>query len=380
MNSLLPDKAPEAARRKRARYVPRLSEDPDTRSAQIGIGATILAHVLLFSLLPNKLDNDMVGSFKPQHMGTKQKTFQIQIAPDAFPVLKNPPKPPPMKFVEVNPDAPENEPDKTNNFGAQNQQAAQEQKAKVTGGDRPEMEGRKDIESSQVVSGRLLEQQPPPEPFVPPQPETKVAEKASQATQRERNPLPGFEKFIGTNPNNYGSNGAKIAPHPEDLKEKVDGSPNVNNETAGTAGSSVVVDRNHPRPRPQLERRARPALFAENKIGTANIGPAAVDARWSNYGVYLQKMMEAVQMHWEKMIIEGRTYPASGSVVTVKFIMDSDGVITRVLSVEGGMSGPQAEGYCVSAITRASPYGKWSEDMVAALGKQQEMTFAFYYQ
>jgi hypothetical protein len=91
-------------------------------------------------------------------------------------------------------------------------------------------------------------------------------------------------------------------------------------------------------------------------------------------------MLETVQMQWEKMISEGKAYPAQGSIVTVKFIMDSDGAITKVVSVEGGMSGPQAEGYCVAAITAPSPFGKWSDDMVAVLGQQQEMTFAFYYQ
>jgi hypothetical protein len=135
-----------------------------------------------------------------------------------------------------------------------------------------------------------------------------------------------------------------------------------------------------PHPSPVLERKARPALFAENKIGSANIGPAAVDARWSKYGIYLQKMLETVQMQWEKMIGEGKTYPPLGSIVTVKFIMDSNGAITKVVSVEGGMSGPKAEGYCVAAITASSSFGKWSDDMVAVLGQQQEMTFAFYYQ
>ena len=32
------------------------------------------------------------------------------------------------------------------------------------------------------------------------------------------------------------------------------------------------------------------------------------------------------------------------------------------------------------AITDRAPYGPWTDDMIAMLGKQQEMTFTFYYQ
>jgi len=34
----------------------------------------------------------------------------------------------------------------------------------------------------------------------------------------------------------------------------------------------------------------------------------------------------------------------------------------------------------VSAITERAPYGEWSEDMIALLGKEQELTFTFHYQ
>jgi len=365
-------------RRKRSRFVPRFSDDPDTRSVQIGVGATILVHILLLMLLPDKMDNDLVGNFLPQQRSTAHQAFSIEMAPDEFIDFKaNAPTPPPMKFVETNPDVPDNVPDNTNNFGAQNQQAAQLTKAKETGGDRPEMEGRKDINSTQVVSGNLTQ---PTEiaPPAPPQNEATEADKTTTEIRREQNPLPGIEKYTGDNQNAFGSNIAKIAPHPDDVKEKVEGSPD-SALNQGIPGLKQAVDRSHPRPRPHLDRKARPALFAENKVGTANIGPMAVDARWSSYGQYLQKMMEAVQAQWEKLL-QGRTYPASGSIVTVKFIMDSEGAITNVVNVDGGMTEQQAKGFCVAAITDPSPYGKWSDDMVAVLGTKQEMTFVFYYQ
>lgn len=366
-------------RRPKRRWVPRLSEDPDKRSVQIGVTATILIHLLLLVVMPEKFENDLVGSFVPQQNSRNAQHFNIELAPDEFVDLKAAQqKPPPFKFVETNPDAPDNEPDKTNNFGAQNQQAAQEKPATKTGGDRPEMEGRKDMQSTQIVSGNLSDPKPM-EATPPPPPEQPQAAQPTPQVRREQNPLPGTEKFEGDNKNAFGSNIAKIAPHPEAIPEKVEGSPDAP-LVMGSPGLRPTVDRNRPRPRPVLDsRRARPAIFSENKIGTQNIGPLAVDARWSNYGQYLQKLIESVDAHWQKLVNEMRTYPPPGSIVTVKFILNSEGEIKRVVSVDAGMAGQQAEGVCVAGITRPAPFGKWTEDMIAVLGEEQEMTFAFYY-
>jgi hypothetical protein len=135
-----------------------------------------------------------------------------------------------------------------------------------------------------------------------------------------------------------------------------------------------------PPPRPQPNQRAkRPAIFSENQTGVKNLGMAAVNAKWSNYGVYLQRMIETVQRKWDAIIAEAKDSPPSGSTVTVKFLINSDGAISKIVHVESGTAGAKAEGYCTAAITKPSPYGKWTDDMVANLGTEQEMTFVFYY-
>jgi len=62
--------------------------------------------------------------------------------------------------------------------------------------------------------------------------------------------------------------------------------------------------------------------------------------------------------------------------VTVSFRMDSDGKITAIIDVKN-TSSDQGKEACISAITARSPYGKWSDDMIAVLGESQEMTFTF---
>src|SRR5205807_1196113 len=95
------------------------------------------------------------------------RTFDIEIAPDIFPKPAPVPKPP-ANYVETNPDAPDNKPDKTNNFGAQNQQVAQEKPTPDGKNDRPALEGKKDIHSTQIVTGQLtkpVDQETPPPPM-----------------------------------------------------------------------------------------------------------------------------------------------------------------------------------------------------------------------
>ena len=121
-----------------------------------------------------------------------------------------------------------------------------------------------------------------------------------------------------------------------------------------------------------------PAIFAQGKFGTQNIGPTAVDARWINYGAYLQRMIESVQLQWEHLPRESRVNPTTGSSVSVKFVMDSKGLIARIVNVDSTAK-DAAERACMSSITDRAPYGEWTDDMKAVLGEQQEMTFTFYY-
>ncbi len=146
------------------------------------------------------------------------------------------------------------------------------------------------------------------------------------------------------------------------------------------ASMRPVPDRTRPQPRDSLVKTqtVRPTILDERLAGTSNIGPTA-DPKWKNHGAYLQRMIDTVQVQWERLLTESKVYPTSGSTVAVKFIMDSKGAITKVVDVKSTAS-DAASRACMSAITDRSPYGDWTEDMIAVLGTQQEMTFTFYYQ
>ncbi len=359
------------------RFAARTWADPESRSTLVGVTGVIFFYLLLWLVSPYLFRVDPItASARPQR--ASPQPFSIELAPDAFikPTVK---PPPPNKFVETNPDAPENIPDKTTNFAAQNQQVAQEKPTPDGKNDMPALAGKKDFQSTQIVSGQLSK---PIERLeaVPPADVTPPSEKTVQAPKLEQNPLTGVEKKEGESKDGFASNLSKIAENIRPIPNRIEGvknGPMVNDAVT----TQPAIDPQRPRPRPTVvkQQQVRPAIFAENKFGTQNIGPTAVDARWSNYGAYLQRMIESVQLQWEHLLRESKVNPTTGSSVSVKFVMDSKGLIARIVNVDSTAK-DAAERACMSAITDRAPYGEWTDDMKAVLGEQQEMTFTFYYQ
>jgi hypothetical protein len=247
--------------------------------------------------------------------------------------------------------------------------------------DTPALEGKKDKEVTQIVSGQLNNplDQPPPPPAPPPMPEVPPSA-AQAAARREQNPLPGMEKVQGDNKDGFGTNESESSTNPSDVPERVEGQKDERYPVVVTQPGQPRIDPQRPQPRRRIDRNVRPAVLAENRIGTSNIGLTAIDARWSQYGEYLQKLIETVQVQWEKLLEDTRTLPPPGSSVTVKFRLEAtQGAVSEIIHSES-TGGTQAERICQRAIFERSPYGKWTEDMVALLGQSQEMTFTFYYQ
>lgn len=349
----------------------RVLADPDSRSVMIGLAAVLLVHLILFLLAPFLLRTDSTHALARKVAAPRQ--FSIEIAPDEFikpPVVK---PPPPNRYVEANPNAPDNVPDKTNNFSSQNAQLAQEKPVAEKHNDAPRLDGKKDIQSNQVVSGQLSK----PQDSTPISPQARPA-KAATAARQQQNPLSGFEKTTAGD-EGFGSNIGKVPDQAKPVPNKVDGVPDAP-LIANAQNTEPAIDPKKPRPRASLTNiQTRPAVFADNQFGTTNIGPVSFDARWSSYGAYLHKMIEAIQIQWDRILIESRTEPPSGSSVTVRFTLDSSGKVTEILNVESSSS-EQGKQSCVTAITLTAPYGEWTDDMKAVLGSSQDLTFVFYYQ
>ncbi|MCX6954897.1 MAG: tetratricopeptide repeat protein [Verrucomicrobia bacterium] len=161
------------------------------------------------------------------------------------------------------------------------------------------------------------------------------------------------------------------------------GRPKVESErpsvTSAGGKSTDEIDPQRPRPAVVKQRQVRPAILAERLAGTPHIRPTAVDARWNVHAAYLMRMIESVQIQWERLVAESKVQPASGSAVSVKFILNSKGEIAKVVKVESTANTATSRA-SVNALTGRVSYGLWTDAMKATLGEQQEMTFTFYYQ
>ncbi len=360
-----PSASPREKSRRRPRWLPPIFLDPDSRSVEIGIAATILVHVLLLLFAPHLL-RTAATTLAPRH--PLPPVFTIQLTPESFV------RPPPPKFVEANPNANQNIPNKTNNFAAQNQTVAQQKPTPNGKSDRPALQGRKDFHSTQIVTGEL-DKQPtaraaPPVPPSPPKPPV-------PAPRRAQAPLPGFDKSEAQDNGNYGSSDAKTAELAKLTPKKVVG-VKAAAQVPDATSTAPQIDPKHPQPRRTLAQRSRPAIFAQNDVGTSNIGLTAIDARWSAYGEYLQRMIETIQIEWYRVLQTSNVEPPVGSTVSIKFRLDSRGRVTEIINVQNS-STEQGKDACLSAVTNRSPYGAWTPDMIATLGHHQDMTFTFYY-
>jgi hypothetical protein len=368
MSHALIDPSPTTAFGRRVRQS---WSDPDARSTWIGILAVIVVHGLLFLLGPFLLRSD--AQHLPKTKPAAPRQFNIEISPETFAQLRKPPPPPPTKYVEANPNAPNKVPVNTNNFSSQNQVLAQEKPQPDQHNDKPKLDGKKDIISNQTVSGSLAK----PVAAPPPEPQNKAAATKQSAARKEQDPLAGFDK-MKQGDDGFGSNLGQNANVDKPSPQKVEGAKVGEND--GTVAAMPAIDPHHPRARPVLEQvHTRPAIFNDNQFGTSNIGPVAFDAKWSNYGAYLHKMMEAIQVQWDRILIDSRTEPPSGTTVTVKFTIDLHGKIAAIVDVES-TSTEQGKQSCISAITLTAPYGDWTDDMIAVLGTSQDLTFQFYYE
>ncbi len=371
----------------RVRCVHALDAPGDQR--RVGLIGTVVAHLLLLAiilLLPDDLMERDSGVTTP----VVNSNFEIEVSPELVrPVT---PAIPPQRFVEVNPAAPENAPDDTSLYGAQNQQVAQPLPSPQTDSDAPKVEGEGKNEATALVSGLATPEEQPSASevlapaFTPREPPSLVPEKpiAEQAPAKAVNPLAGGEQLLGDADGGIGTTTTSLPPvaGAEAGENPVKGTAAGRAATGGYFDGTPAIDRARPQERPRLSAaavNARKTSTIKNEFGSQNIGAVAYNAKWSAYGEYLQRLIDAVQGQWERLIQRSSFYPASGSTVRVVFKIDASGVISEVVRVDG-TGAELARRLCVSAITERAPYGDWTDDMIAVLGREQEITFTFFYQ
>ena len=119
-------------------------------------------------------------------------------------------------------------------------------------------------------------------------------------------------------------------------------------------------------------------LLLRNAIGSNRAGTLAISARFSNYGDYMQRMMEAIESSWWSIVDRSHFTTVSRGVVVVRFTLRSDGTVVNAEVLQSDVPLVMALA-CKDSVMAPAPYDRWRPDMVALYGEQDVVTIHFHY-
>jgi len=295
----------------------------DLRAAAFAAVVSLGLHLLLLWLLPDTFRQAVVAIVRP---------VEVLTAPVKIDEARLPPK---LRFAETNPLANQAVPKAAPFTSARNQTAAQPVPEKMpsnsalpkSAGTSPEIrlaQGKpRSIDQSQA--------QPTPAPAI-------------SMTGPQTAPPPGPGKAAARPVPK-----AAPAPTPTDPERPRASIP------SGTAG-----------------------LLLRNSVGVNRAGAVAIDARFSQYGDYTQRMLEAIQSSWWSIIERSQFEGVNRGRVTVRFRLHRDGTVTDATILSNEVTRVMSLA-CKDAVMAPAPYDAWRADMVALYGESDIVTINFYY-
>jgi outer membrane biosynthesis protein TonB len=299
----------------------RPEESIDQRSAAIAVAVSLGLHLLLLWVLPDTF-HKVVAFVRP---------VEVLTAPVKIDEARLPPK---LRFIETNPLANQAVPKTTPFTSSRNQTAAQPIPEK--------MPTKSPLPKSEGTSEQLRIAQGKPRSIDQSQSQPTAQASVSMAAPVKAAPPPGPGKSVAQ----PSPAPAPVAANPDRPRASV---------PSGTFG-----------------------LLLRRPVGVSRAGSIAVDARFSNYGDYTQRMLEAIQSSWWSIIERSRFEGVSRGHVTVSFTLHRDGTVTdaKVLGSEVTRVMTLA---CKDAVMAPAPYDIWRADMVAMYGESDKVTINFIY-
>lgn len=142
---------------------------------------------------------------------------------------------------------------------------------------------------------------------------------------------------------------------------------------------SPAIDPSAPRPRPTLEPRISAGPLRHQSVMANQRGLVAIDSRFSEFGAYQERMIEAISQQWYLLARQSKAIDSEyGTQVVLVFTMDDHGIISNT-QVRFTNASAAATLLCINAVESRSPFGFWTADMKRVLGESQTVTFTFYY-
>ncbi|MCH8474410.1 MAG: hypothetical protein LAT55_04185 [Opitutales bacterium] len=336
------------------------------------------------------LNRDSIATLLPSPSGDNPpRSLSLTMETDAPEPEEEP------TFVPVNPDVASQDPGPTERFSTKDQVAAQEE---VPDESLPEdlafMEGPLE-QSVATYSGN---------PFVSPFPENPVAEPGEdevledpQTTGEKAPPTPVEPQTPDSDRTPADQDGEGITLPEDDGEDLRDipseivitardpfrempsaDHPENEAETVEAEGQGQRTLRPEPRPRRQVQH-GMPLVTGQDQTQAPNIGRAAVEARESAFGHYLDRMKEAIIREWHRTAWDMNLTGESGAKVRVRFRIDREGHIEEMEILESTTRGTIGTLIIQDAIRSRAPYGPWPEQMITLHGDTWETTITFHY-
>ncbi len=347
----------------------------------IALLATLLLHLAVVLVVP--------AEFMPiNNDGAKQERVDEIYEVSLVEAVVEP------RFVEANPEAPENEPDRTDQYSYRAQQAADESPLEDAL-NQPHVAGEED--SQKILQGSL-EQVPPVEAGIytpasrPGEGEGDQGGKIGQPTEiavpvpSQLLPAPNFIQQDSVAEEGPGSRSDLVGQAQEVFKEPDPDAPiDVYRPQPVTELVQQVGDGAGGAPETQPTPRARPRLAPELITGplmrsqgsASRRGAVAIDSTFSEFGEYEQQFYAAIQTGWYQEI-EFFQPIDTATRVQVRFTIHADGRVENVKAVQTTAS-EIATFICETAITKRSPFRPWTKEMVQVFGQQRTLNVVFHY-
>jgi hypothetical protein len=357
---------------------------PERRDWLVPLLLALLIHLGLFLIIPDQL---MPGIDLSE---TEESSVELTLLPsETLP-------PEDMQYVEVNPEAPENTPDETNQYSFRDQQAANLEESSVLL-EAPNIDGELE-DSNKIVQGAVEPTPPLPEGVYTTQAKpgegegTEGGKAGAQAVAEAlvapvARPAPDFLQQEAETEDGTGSSLEMVGPA-EELFENPDPNAPIDlyqppaqtspataqtQQGDGSGGSPDAVPRARPRLSPDLIH----GPLAKSQGSAPRRGQLGLDATFSEFGEYEQQFYAALQAGWYQEIEFFQPIDTATRVV-VRFKILSDGTIVGTEVVSSNAS-EVATLICETAITKRSPFRPWTKEMIQVFGNERVLTVSFRY-
>ena len=347
----------------------------------LAVLATLFVHVGVILVVPEEL--------MPRNHGD---TEQAQKEAEVYEIsLVDPVE---ARFVEASPEAPENEPDRKDQYSYRAQQAA-DSSPLSDAVNKPKVDGEED--SQKILQGSL-QQTPPLQPGVyapaarPGEGEGDQGGKLGAPNElvlpqlAKPLPAPNFIQQDAASELGPGSRVDLVGEAPEVFEVPDPDAPiNVYRpqplaeqvEQAGDGAGGSLEAQPTPRARPRLAPELIAGPLMRSHGSTSRRGSLAIDATFSEFGEYEQQFYAAVQTGWYQEIEFFQPIDTS-TRVQVRFTLYADGRVESVKAVQTSAS-EIATFICETAITKRSPFRPWTKEMVQVFGQQRTLHVVFHY-